>query len=492
MLTSAASAGDTTIYTAAAPIVNDMLVLGSLPVHAVRVTGVTGSGPYTVTIAPGVATAYTTGTSVTALPTIDVYLNGAQNPTPASALTWGIRYYYGVNAPALGDVIPLFRGIGGLQSDRFGLGPLGSATVSSVDLPVADPSGTYHVDSTNYPNNITGTGNLDVAVFPVNTGALAIAIEGDAYPRWVLSSDPVNGGFYFGDGTFDPTNTGNAAISWGSPGVYILSNVGMIIQTGGAVPIELVAGGNILLFSGATNLNFSLGGNTFQIFGNAGNPNGSVSAVEAGDLCDDGSTPALWIATASGNSSWVPFLVNPMTTKGDLIYENATPAATRLPIGSSGQVLSVVSGLPAWATLPAVSFNAATTNSFVFYSDSYVACSHGTSHNLAVIKASPPSWLNTSGAILDPGLYEFCTFIQLVTTPTSSGLYLNWAGPSALTEDFVAVGGLVAYPGSGVWRDDVFGLTAGDVPYTPQAGLSVPADSTLVVQALTALYRISD
>lgn len=45
----------------------------------------------------------------------------------------------------------------------------------------------------------------------------------------------------------------------------------------------------------------------------------------------------------------VPPGSNVMTTAGDMIYENATPVPARLPIGSNGQVLTVVSGLPAWA-----------------------------------------------------------------------------------------------------------------------------------------------
>jgi hypothetical protein len=39
-----------------------------------------------------------------------------------------------------------------------------------------------------------------------------------------------------------------------------------------------------------------------------------------------------------------------MTTTGDLEYEASAGTAARLAIGSSGQVLTVVSGSPAWAT----------------------------------------------------------------------------------------------------------------------------------------------
>jgi hypothetical protein len=39
-----------------------------------------------------------------------------------------------------------------------------------------------------------------------------------------------------------------------------------------------------------------------------------------------------------------------MTTLGDMIYEGAGPSAIRLPIGSTSQILTVVGGVPAWAT----------------------------------------------------------------------------------------------------------------------------------------------
>lgn len=45
--------------------------------------------------------------------------------------------------------------------------------------------------------------------------------------------------------------------------------------------------------------------------------------------------------------------LSPLTTAGDIIYENNTPAPARLPIGSTGQVLTVVAGLPAWSTAAA-------------------------------------------------------------------------------------------------------------------------------------------
>lgn len=42
--------------------------------------------------------------------------------------------------------------------------------------------------------------------------------------------------------------------------------------------------------------------------------------------------------------------VSILTTTGDLLYESATAIASRLAIGTTGQVLTVAAGVPSWAT----------------------------------------------------------------------------------------------------------------------------------------------
>ena len=49
-------------------------------------------------------------------------------------------------------------------------------------------------------------------------------------------------------------------------------------------------------------------------------------------------------ATAAFNA------LNPMTTTGDILYESSPTTAARLGIGSTGQVLTVSGGIPAWVT----------------------------------------------------------------------------------------------------------------------------------------------
>lgn len=70
-------------------------------------------------------------------------------------------------------------------------------------LPVADAAGVT-VDTTTYADTIKGGGaKLTTLVFPADQGALAIALIGDAFPRWVLAADALDG-LFFGDGTADP------------------------------------------------------------------------------------------------------------------------------------------------------------------------------------------------------------------------------------------------------------------------------------------------
>ena len=73
-----------------------------------------------------------------------------------------------------------------------------------------------------------------------------------------------------------------------------------------------------------------------------GYPSGSLSGTVAIANGGTGQTTA----AAAFNA------LNPMTTTGDLIYEASASTAARLPIGTSGQVLTVSGGVPAWAAAP--------------------------------------------------------------------------------------------------------------------------------------------
>jgi hypothetical protein len=69
-----------------------------------------------------------------------------------------------------------------------------------------------------------------------------------------------------------------------------------------------------------------------------------------------GLTTALSVAQGGtgANTATAAFnALNPMTTTGDILYEASPTVAARLGIGSSGQVLTVSGGVPAWTTVSA-------------------------------------------------------------------------------------------------------------------------------------------
>lgn len=73
-----------------------------------------------------------------------------------------------------------------------------------------------------------------------------------------------------------------------------------------------------------------------NISGNAANVTGTVAIANGGT----GATTA----AAAYNA------ISPLTTTGDIVYEASAGTAARLPIGTTGQVLSVVAGVPSWTT----------------------------------------------------------------------------------------------------------------------------------------------
>lgn len=97
---------------------------------------------------------------------------------------------------------------------------------------------------------------------------------------------------------------------------------GMVTSVGLSAPSFLTVSGSPVTTSGTLALSYS--GTALPI------ANGGTGGTTA--------------ATAFANLS-------PLTTAGDLIYENSTPAPARLSIGSSGTVLTVSSGLPAWESI---------------------------------------------------------------------------------------------------------------------------------------------
>lgn len=154
--------------------------------------------------------------------------------------------------------------------------------------------------------------------------------------------------FLRADGTWAaPTGTGgtvtSVALSDGST-APIYSITGSPVTSSGTLTFTLNTEMANLVFAGPTS-------------GSAAQP--TFRSLVPADLpsISSGLTGILPIAnggTGQSSASAAFIALSPLTTAGDLIYENSTPAPARLPIGTSGQVLTVSGGLPVWAS-PATS-----------------------------------------------------------------------------------------------------------------------------------------
>lgn len=117
---------------------------------------------------------------------------------------------------------------------------------------------------------------------------------------------------------------------------------------------------------------------------------------------------------------------NPMTTLGDVIYALAGGAATRLGIGTSGQVLTVSGGVPAWATLTALT-NPMTTLGDIIYggaSGTPTRLGIGSTNQILAVISGIPAWI-TNTALTNPMTTEGDIIYQSSGVPARLALGNN-------------------------------------------------------------------
>lgn len=117
------------------------------------------------------------------------------------------------------------------------------------------PASTYTVDDTTYDNTVAGAGKLTVLVMPAvpQAVALAIAVEGDDFPRWLLVVDD---GLYLGDGTSDPYNNGALAFDGSQP--YPRIDLSGDVNVQGDLSLDDGTKGLILVSPDATRYRFKV------------------------------------------------------------------------------------------------------------------------------------------------------------------------------------------------------------------------------------------
>ena len=288
----------------------------------------------------------------------------------------------------------------------------------------------------------------------LTTPAAGVSSVNGAYGAVILSMVSANGfaGTYSGTAlTVSTTVTGilqgngtaiSAASTTGS-GAVVLATSPTLVTPNLGTPSALV-GTNITgtaagLTAGTVTTNANLTGDVTSV-GNTSalvaTTNATITTLSAlttaSSLASVGTiTSGTWngttIAIAHGGTGQVTAplafaALSPLTTAGDIIFENATPAPARLPIGSTGNVLTVVAGLPAWAppatsgTVSSVAFSDGSATPIFSVSGSPVTSS-GTltntliNQNANLIFAGP-----STGSAAQP------TFRSIVSADLSAGI----------------------------------------------------------------------
>ncbi len=248
------------------------------------------------------------------------------------------------------------------------------------------PAGTYLQGArrVSFSNNTTGAFTVQVKLSNGaggSTGSGVFLPQGAANSTsTLLYTDGVND--IWAETAYAPSfQVGTAS----STGAFTLGNATTPISLNGSVG----TGGQVLESAGAgatptwntitgtgtvTSVNAS-GGTTGLTF--SGGPiTGSGTLTEAGTLVIANGGTGQTTKAAAFNA------LTPMTTTGDLEYESATNTASRLPIGSTNQVLTVVAGAPAWA---AAGGGSSVVNGFI---NGFTLANDGTTPNTVLDEAA--------------------------------------------------------------------------------------------------------
>jgi hypothetical protein len=154
----------------------------------------------------------------------------------------------------------------------------------------------------------------------------------------------------------------------------------------------------------ATDLQDLLGGTTGQVLAKASNADMDF----------------VWSADAAG-------MTNPMTTTGDVIYSSPGSTPVRLGIGSTGEGLAVVAGIPAWT--PSATSTLTTTGDMLYASAANTLANRavGTTGQVLTVAGGVPTWATPASS--SPASAS-ATVATLQTTTSTSYTDLSTAGPA--------------------------------------------------------------
>jgi hypothetical protein len=303
-----------------------------------------------------------------------------------------------------------------------------------------------------------------------------------------LGTSVITGGTWNG-GTIGTAYGGTGLTTFGSANyaLYSTSSSALVAGTlpvaaGGTSVTSFTANG-IVYGNGTSALGVTAAGTTGQVLvGNTGSAPtwGSLSgsAVTTFQTSLSGLTPSTatsgavtlagTLGATSGGTSQSTY------TTGDIIYASATNTLSKLPIGTSGQVLAVASGVPSWSSA---------SGSTTLTTDSFTATAGQTSFSVTYtpallqgvyrngVKLDPSDYTATSGTaiVLNTGAnlgdnIQVQYFSSLATTTAVNSISFGSTGltPSTASTGIVNVAGTL---GSGYGGTGFSTYATGDLVY---------------------------
>lgn len=292
--------------------------------------------------------------------------------------------------------------LNGSTSGTLTITPAATTTSYSITMPAAQATGTQVLQ-----NN--GSGVLSWASASGGSVTSVALADGSSTPIYSISGSPVTSS---GTLTFTlDTQTANTVFAGPTTGSAAQPTFRGLVSadipnnaantTGTASNITATSNSTLTTLSALSLPGSQVTGN---ISGDAANVTGTVAIANGGT----GQTTA--------NAAFDA--LSPMTTAGDLIYEDATPTAARLGIGTTGQVLTVSGGLPVWSS-PATSGTVTSVS---------VVSANGFAGTVATATTTPAITIETT--INSPVLAGNGTAISAATTTGTGSTVVLSASPT--------------------------------------------------------------
>ncbi|MBP6054234.1 MAG: hypothetical protein KA527_01230 [Cytophagaceae bacterium] len=239
-------------------------------------------------------------------------------------------------------------GVSTIGANLVFAGPTSGATASApsfrslvaADLPAGSTNyvinGTTQQANTSF--NISGAGTVGTTLDV--TGNTTIGGTATITGATTLSALTASKGV-FTDASKRLTSTGTLGTDQGGTGMTSYNSGGAMYATS----TSALTTGTLPTTAGGTGLtSYTSGGALYTT---------STTAITSGTL------PLTAGGTGATTKAGAFDALSPMTTAGDIIYGGTSGTGTRLAKGTDGQVLTLASGAPSWATIPTATASAA-------------------------------------------------------------------------------------------------------------------------------------